>query len=111
MLAADDTEGAQMPKSNTSPPKRRKKLVTKMYVDDEGAMGELLSTVYHKFRTCWLDLDSSRTFSAKFQSKVFQFSSKILSRPWTYVSHTLLFFLPSVVSSLPFYFAMKWFCL
>ena len=41
MLAADDTGGAQMPKSNTSPPKRRKKLVTKMYVDDEGAMGEL----------------------------------------------------------------------
>ena len=65
MLTADETGRAQMPKSNTSPPKRRKKLVTKMYVDDEGAMGELLSTVYHKITTCWLHLDSSRTFSAK----------------------------------------------
>lgn len=37
---ADETGGAQMAKCNTSPPKRRKKLVTKMYVDDEGAMGE-----------------------------------------------------------------------
>ena len=40
MLTADETGGAQMPKCNTSPPKRRKKLVTKIYVDDEGAMGE-----------------------------------------------------------------------
>ena len=64
MLTADETGGAQMPKCNTSPPKRRKKLVTKMYVDDEGAMGELLSTVDHKITICWLGLDSSRTFSA-----------------------------------------------
>lgn len=53
-----------MPKCNTSPPKRRKKLVTKMYVDDEGAMGKLLSTVDHKITTCWLGLDGSRIFSA-----------------------------------------------
>ena len=64
MLTADETGGAQMPKSDTSPPKRRKKLVTKMYVDDEGAMGELFSTVYHKITICYLDLDSSKTFSA-----------------------------------------------
>ena len=93
MLTADETGGAQMPKSNTSPPKRRKKLVTKMYVDDEGAMGELLSTVYHKITICYLDLDSSETFSAQISS------SKTLPRPWIYISHTLLFFLPSVVSS------------
>lgn len=100
MLTADETGGAQMPKSDTSPPKRRKKLVTKMYVDDEGAMGELLSTIYHKITTCYLDLDSSKTFSAQISIyMVFQYSSKTLPRPWINVSHTLLFFLPSVVSS------------
>ena len=83
MLTADETGGAQMPKSDTSPPKRRKKLVTKMYVDDEGAMGELFSTVYHKITICYLDLDSSKTFSAQISIyMVFQYSSKTLPRPW-----------------------------